>query len=128
MSRLWLWGPVALQMALIFILSSIPNLGPLPGHISDKTGHGIGYALLALVLLRALARGRIAGVTWRRAVLAIVFATAYGVTDEFHQSFIPGRTSDVQDVLADAEGATVGSLGAWAILNTAALRHRDHDV
>ena len=41
-------------MALIFIASSIPNLTHLPGNMSDKTGHGIGYGLLGLVLLRAL--------------------------------------------------------------------------
>lgn len=118
MSRLWLWGPVLVQMALIFIASSIPNLQQLPGNISDKAGHGIGYAILGALLLRALARGRRAGVTWRTMLLAILCATAYGVSDELHQRFVPGRSSDVYDVLADAEGAAAASLGAWAILKS----------
>jgi VanZ family protein len=122
-NRLWLWGPVAVQMILIFIASSIPDLGALPGNISDKAGHGLGYAILGVLLLRALARGRASGVTLRAAVVAVALAAAYGVTDEYHQSFVHGRTSDVWDAAADAEGATVASLGAWAILKTTALRH-----
>lgn len=124
MSRLWLWGPVWLQMALIFIASSIPNLTHLPGNMSDKTGHGIGYGLLGLVLLRALAGARAAGVTLRIVLLTIVCATAYGVSDEFHQRFVPGRTADVHDVAADAIGASAAALGAWAILKAAAPHAR----
>jgi VanZ family protein len=106
------------MMAIIFTASSIPNLQQLPGNISDKTGHGIGYAMLGALLLRALAGGRRAGVTWRTVLLTVACATAYGVSDEFHQRFVPGRSSDVYDVLADAEGATAASLGAWAILKS----------
>lgn len=124
MSRLWLWGPVVVQMALIFIASSIPNLQQLPGNISDKAGHGIGYAILGALLLRAIAHGRRAGVTWRAVLLTILCATAYGVSDELHQGFVPGRTPDVYDVLADGEGAAAASLGAWAILKSVSQPQR----
>ena len=124
MSRLWVWGPVWLQMALIFIASSIPNLTQLPGHMSDKTGHGIGYGLLGLVLLRAFAGALKSGVTLRIVLLTILCATAYGVSDEFHQRFVPGRTADVHDVAADAIGASAAALGAWAILKTTAPNAR----
>ena len=109
----WLWGPVVLQMALIFAASSIPNLQHLPGGMSDKGGHSIGYAMLAGVLLRALAGGRVRGVTWTRGVVAIVVATLYGVTDEFHQLFVPGRSADRYDVLADCLGASLGVALGW---------------
>ena len=128
MSRLRLWGPVWVQMTLIFIASSIPNLTQLPGNMSDKTGHGIGYGLLGIVLLRALARGRQAGVTLRVVVVTIVCATVYGISDEFHQWFVPGRTADVHDVMADAIGAVVAAAGAWAILKIIALRRRHHEL
>jgi VanZ family protein len=111
-------------MALIFIASSIPNLTQLPGNISDKAGHGIGYALLGLVLLRGLAGARASGVTLRVVLLTIVCATAYGVSDEFHQRFVPGRTADVHDVAADAIGASAAALGAWAILKATAANAR----
>jgi len=112
-SRRWLWGPVVLQMALIFAASSIPNLKNLPGGMSDKSGHSIGYALLSGVLLRAFAGGRLRGVTWARGLLAIVLATLYGVTDEFHQLFVPGRSADRYDVLADCVGASLGVALGW---------------
>jgi len=113
-------------MALIFAASSIPNLTRLPGGISDKSGHSIGYAMLAGVLLRAFAGGRLRGVTWTRSVVAIVLATIYGVSDEFHQLFVPGRSADRYDVLADCIGATggaaigwlAGALSRWGILDS----------
>ena len=92
--------------------------------MSDKTGHGIGYGLLGLVLLRAFAGARKSGVTLRIVLLTIVCATAYGVSDEFHQRFVPGRTADVHDVAADAIGASIAALGAWAILKTTAVNAR----
>jgi hypothetical protein len=125
----FLWGPVALQMALIFAASSIPELGALPGGMSDKSGHGIGYGILGAVLVRALAGGRVNGVTWRRAGLAVLLATLYGVTDEFHQSFVPGRSPDRFDVLADCLGAAVtvvviaGVARAWGILKFSPRSH-----
>jgi VanZ family protein len=95
-------------MAGIFVVSSIPDLGPLPGGVSDKSGHTLAYAGLGVLLLFALAQGRVDGVTLRRAALAVVLATAYGITDEWHQSFVPGRSPEVADVIADAVGAALG--------------------
>ncbi len=123
----WLWGPVALQMALIFAASSIPDLQGLPGGMSDKSGHGLGYALLGAVLLRALAGGRIVGITWGRAAAAIALATLYGASDEIHQAFVPGRSPDAFDVLADCLGAVAavaaGGLARWwGILKFPSLR------
>lgn len=119
MISLWLWGPVVLQMAVIFIASSIPDLGALPGGVSDKTGHFAGYALLAILLVRAFAGGRMSGITWRGSIAGVLVAVLYGISDEFHQSFVPGRGPDVMDVFADAIGAASGTafaLAARAIL------------
>jgi hypothetical protein len=128
----FLWGPVALQMVLIFAASSIPDLTAIPGGISDKSGHGIGYGILGAVLIRALAGGRLSGVTWWRAGLTVVLATLYGVTDEFHQSFVHGRSPDRFDVLADCVGAAVtvvviaGLARAWGILKFSPRSHGQH--
>jgi VanZ family protein len=118
-SFIWLWGPVAIQMTLIFLASSIPDLRALPGDMSDKTGHSIGYALLGGFLLRALAGARLRGVTWGRAAITVLLATLYGASDEFHQSFVPGRSPDVHDVLADCRGAAI----AVTLIGAAALVH-----
>jgi|SoiMethySBSTD1v2_1073268.scaffolds.fasta_scaffold831435_2 VanZ like protein len=119
-SWLWRWGPVLIQMAVIFGASSIPNVGALPGNISDKTAHFAGYALLSVLALRAWAGGRIAGISWRTALLAIAFASLYGASDEIHQLFVPGRSSDIADVAADVVGACAGAFGGLLVAVVAA--------
>jgi VanZ family protein len=120
--RFLFWLPALIYMAGIFVVSSIPDLGPLPGGVSDKSGHVLAYAGLGVLLLFALAQGRVDGVTLRRAALAVALATAYGVTDEWHQSFVPGRSPEAADVLADAAGATLGVALAVAVARLMARR------
>ncbi|HVR44874.1 MAG TPA: VanZ family protein, partial [Thermoanaerobaculia bacterium] len=96
-------------MAGIFVASSIPDVGPLPGGVSDKSAHTLVYAGLSVLVLFALARGRASEVTMRRCLLAAVVAAVYGMTDEWHQSFVPGRTAEWGDVRANATGAALGA-------------------
>ena len=111
---LWVWGPVALLMGLIFAVSSMSTPPKIPGEISDVGAHGIVYAVLGVLVVRALADARWSGVTFSLAVGAAVIATVYGVSDEFHQRFVPGRTADVRDITADMVGAAVGVTAVWA--------------
>ena len=102
------------MMVLIFIASSIPG-DELPefGRFDfdvKKCGHMMGYALLAVGYLRALAYGRTIG--RRDWVTAILLTGIYAVTDEFHQSFTPGRTASLMDVLIDTVGAAIG-IALW---------------
>jgi len=103
-----LWGPVALYALAIFVESSIRQVPAFPSGFTDKDGHGLLYAGLALLVLRATSGARWDGVTWRAAGAAVAFAAVYGVTDEFHQWFVPGRTADVFDWIADCTGAIAG--------------------
>ncbi len=109
-------------MGLIFIASSIPDVQALPGGVSDKTAHFWVYGVLGLLTYRALAADTLAGLTIPRAVLSVLIALAYGISDEFHQSFVPGRSPDVFDVIAD----TAGAAGAVLVLLVAGywLRRR----
>jgi VanZ family protein len=68
-------------------------------------GHAVLYAILGVLLLGALLPGR---ATSRAAALAIVIASLYGVTDEVHQAFVPGRIPDVLDWAWDTVGAAAG--------------------
>jgi VanZ family protein len=115
---LWLWLPVALDAALIFYVSSIPRLPSPPGPFSDKHFHFGSYALLATLLVRALASGRLRNINARVAIGAVLLATFYGMTDEFHQMYVPGRTAALDDLAADALGAATAAvlLLAWAII------------
>lgn len=116
-SRLSLWGPVVAYMALIFALSAMSS-PPSPGPVNDKVLHFGFYGGLAAVTLRATSGGRLAGLTWSAAAAAWAIATVYGVTDEFHQSFVPHRSSDLADLVADSLGAAVavGVIGASGII------------
>ena len=103
------WALVAAWMAVVFFFSSISNLG-MAKRVPDWISHPIEYAVGAVLLCRALAGGREGPLTLSTALTAMLLATAYGVTDEYHQSFVPGRTSDFADVFKDLAGAAAGSL------------------
>ncbi len=133
------WLPAVLWMALIFggstaALSSqhtsrfiVPFLRWLKPDISDetirsvqfavrKTGHLSEYAVLAWLLWRALRKPQRADArpwNWREAGLAVLLATLYAATDEWHQSFVPSRDASVVDVMFDACGASLGMLALW---------------
>jgi VanZ family protein len=110
-------------MALIFAASSRSDTSAVPSAISDKVVHFAVYALLGALILRALAGGRRSGVTWSAVVLSVVIATLYGITDEWHQSFVPNRTPDARDVVADLIGAAAGAVGtAFTARQTAPKR------
>ena len=106
------WGPALAVLAAIFTVSHTPA-PPLAGHVPDYWAHMAVYALLALVILRGLAGGRRPGVTGARLLLAALLAAAYGITDEYHQSFVPGRDPSARDVAADAAGAVAGAGAGW---------------
>ncbi|MEI6246195.1 MAG: VanZ family protein, partial [Acidobacteriota bacterium] len=82
---------------------------PLPEGMSDHTGHSIGYAMLGVLVLRGLAGASWQGVTLMRGVMTVAFGTLYGMSDEWHQSFVPGRTPAWDDVAADFRGALLGA-------------------
>jgi len=111
--RAWLgWGPAILWFAFIFVLSSQPSL-PSPDHVTDKQAHAFAYGVLAVLCLMGLTGWRWRRVAGASLLGAFVIAVAYGVSDEFHQAFVPGRSPDVADVVADAAGAALALTAAW---------------
>jgi VanZ family protein len=125
--RTLLWGPPLLYAALIFHLSSQPDPFPtIRPAVWDKLLHVTTFAGLALLLSRAF-RGE--GTRWRVAlVLALVLTSAYGASDEWHQSYVPNRDASVNDWHADTIGAAVGVLLARLFLPLAVLTHRSLDI
>jgi VanZ family protein len=105
-------------MVLIFVMSSSPNPPRPPGGLPDVVVHALVYAALGAFVLRGLARAKMTNVTFGLAAVAVGIATLYGLSDELHQSFVPGRVSDVRDLVADGVGAIVGVtlVGAWSIV------------
>ncbi len=87
-------------------------------HLVRKTGHLTEYALLALLLWRALRRPQRGDRRpWRldEAGLSLVVVFTYAASDEFHQIFVPGRTALVSDVFIDTTGGAIGLMLLWAI-------------
>lgn len=113
-SLLWAWGPVWALMAAIFAASSVALPAVATGPIDDKVLHALVYGLLGGLMLRALSPARPRPVSGRAALLAVALATLYGLTDEVHQSFVPGRSADAADLLADFNGAAVVCGLLWA--------------
>ena len=72
--------------------------------------HIIAFGLLGFFTARAL-YNQDRFPQWRKYALWLAFflATTYGILDEYHQSFVPGRTVDVWDAVADAIGAFLGA-------------------
>ena len=108
-----LWLPVAVYMAGIFLVSADAD-PPMPERVSDKSMHLLAYAGLAVVVCRAVAGGLPARVTLRAAVFTLLITIGYAATDELHQSFVPNRSADAYDLLADAAGACAGLSACWA--------------
>jgi len=132
MRRLRLWWPALAWAAVIFCFSSgiftsdntakviIPVLHwalPSLAHetllllhaLIRKTGHFVEYFVLSLLILRGLRAGRKeAHLSW--ALLAVLLVAGYAALDEFHQSFVPGRTAALADVLLDTTGGVAAQL------------------
>ena len=97
-------------MALLFYLSHQPAIDtPLLFPGQDKVAHATVYGILGMLLLGALPRPA-GGYTGRQVCISTLLAGLYGMSDEIHQYFVPGRTADVQDWLADTLGALLGTL------------------
>ena len=111
--RLSLWGPVIGYMAVIFYFSSLHE-APLPPGVGDKPAHAVGYLGLGLVIARALAGGLPPRITLRQSLVGLALAALYGLSDEWHQSFVAGRTADIADWYSDSIGSAIALLACWA--------------
>jgi VanZ family protein len=103
-----LWGPAIAWMVFVFAVSS-EQVPARAAHVPDWMTHGAGYAVLAVLTCRALAGGLARPVTAGVAALAVLIGVLYGISDEWHQSFVPGRYADAWDLLKDLAGALVGA-------------------
>jgi VanZ family protein len=94
-------------MAVIFAFSSQHGGGHLPEAevLLRKLGHVAGYFVLTVLLVRALRRSGVAAAV----PVAVGAAFAYAISDEWHQSFVPGRTATPRDVGIDGLGIALAA-------------------
>ena len=134
------WLPIVIWLIMIFIgstdLMSAEHtsriIGPIlrwlypgisPSRIEQvqfvirKTAHVSEYAVLSLLIFRALANTtRQAGLAGA-ASITLLISSAFAASDEFHQSFVPSRTSSVRDVVIDITGAIFGMTIYWSFVH-----------
>jgi VanZ family protein len=104
-------------MVAIFMASSVPD-PPIPQDVPDVSLHIPTYFGFTLVVIRAFSGGAWSGVTLRTLGASWIFAVAYALTDEWHQSFVPNRFAEWRDVGSDAIGAFAAAVvvKAWGII------------
>ena len=148
MSPLRRWAPVVIWAAVIFTFSTgwftsdnteaiatpflhwlFPSLTPdtlsFIHHIIRKCGHLTEYFIFSLLVLRAIRAGR-PGMRLAWALAAIGIVAAYASSDEFHQSFVPGRSASIYDVMLDTTGGAFSQVAA--ALFALRRRHREHQA
>lgn len=112
------WLPLVFYCTLIFIQSSRPFPGNIPDILFiDKVLHFFGYALLGVLFFRAYHTLPLKNRPRPMIFLSIISATLYGISDEIHQHFVPTRSADIWDVLADMLGSIFGVLIIHHILS-----------
>ena len=107
--------PALAWMGVIFALSHRSTLPTPPGMVDSVSviGHFTVYFVLAILIWWVLATLPLSPLL--RYLSAWVLSVLYGLSDEWHQSFVPGRHPDLLDVLTDAIGAACGLLVVWWI-------------
>lgn len=113
----WWWLAPVLWALLLFVASSIPGTSypEVSFHYADKLVHVFVYGTLGGLLALAAAKTK----PWtalRVWLFAVGVSTVYGGTDELHQLFVPNRSADLRDLLADTVGAAVGAVITLAIV------------
>lgn len=113
------WGPAVVWAAFILLLTSVPNPNVLDVRGGDKLVHFCLYAIFSLLALRGAWSRPARRLTWLWVLVAI---SVFGALDELHQLFIPGRSAEVADWLADSAGDAAGILLGAFILRRASRR------
>jgi len=112
--KIKLWFPVFLWCGVIFILSSIPTL-PSPeilwwDFVLKKSAHIIEYGILYFLTYRALTKNFLKQKNLLFTVYCLLFTLFYAISDEYHQSFVPGRHAKLMDVGFDFLGMLISYL------------------
>lgn len=102
------WGPAMIWAGVIFWGSTWPAIKTSDSYWSDffvkKLVHVIEYGIFYVLLFRATNKN------WK---ISLGLAAGYAITDEFHQSFIPGREPAARDILFDVVGASLFAVCLW---------------
>jgi VanZ family protein len=101
--------PLTLYWIVLFTATTLPGKDLPDLGISDKIEHFSAFFILAVLINLTLIYQRKSYLLFRYAIIATIIITlSYGAIDEIHQLFIPGRSADFRDWLADSSGVIMG--------------------
>ncbi|MCP4199962.1 MAG: hypothetical protein GY762_22690 [Proteobacteria bacterium] len=114
-----------IYFAFLSVLSHMPGsaVHALDWDFWDKAAHFCAYLPLGLLLALGLSSRGSGGMGWGILLISTGMVILLGLTDELHQSFVPGRDASVSDIVADAIGGFVGAL-AGLYVGLAVLRKK----
>jgi len=98
--------PAILVMITLFMLSTLPGNDPFLNsvHLSDKIEHFIAYFVLGITLCIWVPSKNWLAKPILHSVLVVILCTLFGISDEYHQKFVPGRSCDLYDLCVDFAG------------------------
>ena len=125
LERLRPWRFALAYMALIFVISSfevaVPGVHRLP--FRDKAIHFVEYGVLGFLCMNAARASWPKEAAWRAFVFAVFVSTIWGLSDEIHQAMVPGRSSELADLVADFIGSLAGAGLAWVFSVQSVRQH-----
>ncbi|HRN25734.1 MAG TPA: VanZ family protein [Ignavibacteriaceae bacterium] len=103
--------PLIIYWLILFLLTSLPSSSAITIGVSDKIEHFGAYGLLSGILyLNLFFQNKFKVLKKYPATFTVLIASFYGLLDELHQLFVPGRSAEIFDWVADFSGAVVGVL------------------
>lgn len=116
MLRIARWIPAAIIVGISCSLSAMPTIEQMPSFFNaDKVVHIICFGGLAFWI--AFGTNGAGCNKWMKWAIPVILTSAYGLFDEIHQSYTPGRTCSVYDWVADVIGACLGSIAYIGVVN-----------
>ncbi len=116
-----LWLPVLVWASVIFYFSSQPQKHVSEFFLADflvkKAAHVGEFAILFVLIYRA---------TGKKIPLSFLLTILYAASDEFHQTFVPGRTPKLYDIIGfDITGANIASYALWKLSQRAKTKQKN---
>ncbi|MEW6413292.1 MAG: VanZ family protein [Candidatus Zixiibacteriota bacterium] len=107
--------PLVLYAGVVITLSSIPQINPpqIRFLAADKVAHFIEYGIFSVLAFRSFSRLGNRVTPNKAVVISALFLCLFAAFDEYYQKFIPGRMSDMQDLLTDLAGAFLVLFLLW---------------
>jgi VanZ family protein len=109
-----------------FLPHAAPETLDFLHHIIRKCGHLTEYFILSMLVLRGIRAGE-KGLYLRWVLVTILIVAGYAALDEYHQSFVPGRTAAVGDVLIDTTGGVAAQIVASLFVLLGKAREKRHN-